>query len=150
MIRFVGIFVLLASLKVSAMEQTFAIIKPDAVAAGHEERIIQEIRAHGFHVTQQKKIVLSIEQAQALYIDYKDCHWFEEVVQFMSSSSLIVLVLEKEQAIAEWRTLLGKSHPSKWGVLRKMFGTSHKCNALHGSASSHEAVYEISLFFEKE
>lgn len=133
----------------SCCEKTFAIIKPDAVAQGHAEKIISLIKEDGFTIAEQHHTILSRAQAEALYADYKEQHWFGMTVDFMTSGSVVLLVLEKDNAIAAWRALLGKSRPDRWGPLRLQFATSHLRNALHGADSPENAKKEIALFFDK-
>jgi len=128
-------------------EKTFAIIKPDAVQQGHTAKIIDLIKEHGFTITQQLNTIVSRTQAETLYVDYKNKTWFNMATEFISSGPVVLLVLQKEDAISAWRELLGQSYPSQWGPLRVQFATSHLRNALHGADSPEDAAKEIELFF---
>lgn len=132
-----------------ATERTFAIIKPDAVAAGKANEIIQSIQDRGFTILAQKEITIDPETAQLFYAAHKDKPFFDELVSFISSGPAIVLALEKENAIADWRSAVGATNPAEAqeGTLRKAYGTDIGHNALHGSDSSESAHQELKLFF---
>lgn len=131
------------------MEQTFAIIKPDAFAAGNAGKIISRIYEEGFVIKGIKKLYLSKVMAEGFYYVHKERPFFDELTDFMSSGPCIVMVLEAEGAIAKWRDLMGATDPkeAKEGTLRRQFGTFVGENATHGSDAPETAAFEIGYFF---
>ncbi len=131
------------------MERTFAIIKPDAFAAGNAGKILARIYQEGFTVRGLKKLYLSKIEAEGFYHVHRDKPFFGELTDFMSSGPCIVMVLEAEGAIAKWRTLMGATDPQKAeeGTLRRQFGTYVGENATHGSDAPETAAFEIGYFF---
>jgi nucleoside-diphosphate kinase len=131
------------------MERTFAIIKPDAFAAGHAGRILARIYAEGFTVVGLKKLYLSKVEAEGFYYVHRERPFFGELTDFMSSGPCVVMVLEADNAIKKWRDLMGATDPAKAeaGTLRKEFGTSIGENATHGSDAPETAAFEIPYFF---
>jgi nucleoside-diphosphate kinase len=133
----------------TGVERTFAIIKPDAVAAGNSGKIIDRIEQDGFKVISMKKIQLTKDQAEEFYAVHKEKPFFEELVNYMISGPIVVMILEKENAVHAWRDLMGNTNPEKAaeGTLRKLFGTDIGHNAVHGSDAPETAKTEIQLFF---
>ncbi|MEE4241245.1 MAG: nucleoside-diphosphate kinase [Desulfopila sp.] len=131
------------------MERTFAIIKPDAFAAGHAGKIISRIYEEGFNIVGLKKLHLSKFEAEGFYYVHKERPFFNELTDFMSSGPCLVMVLEADQAIAKWRELMGATDPkeAEEGTLRRQFGTFVGENATHGSDAPDTAAFEISYFF---
>jgi nucleoside-diphosphate kinase len=131
------------------MERTFAIIKPDAVAKGYSGQIIAAIEENGFRVVGMKKTRLSTIQAQAFYAVHKERPFYNGLVTFMTEGPVVVMVLEKENAIAEWRKLMGATNPEKAepGTIRKRFAENIERNASHGSDAPETAAVEIPFFF---
>lgn len=131
------------------MERTFAIIKPDAVAAKHSGKIIDRIEHEGFTIVGMKKLHMTKQQAQAFYAVHKDRGFYGELVDFMSSGPVIVMALEKPNAIIAWRDLMGVTDPAKAApnTLRKLYGTSIGNNATHGSDAPETAKDEVKFFF---
>ncbi len=131
------------------MERTFAIIKPDAVAAGNAGKILARIYAEEFTVVGLKKLYLSKKEAEGFYYVHRERPFFGELTDFMSSGPCIVMVLEAEGAIPKWRELMGATDPAEAseGTLRKEFGTFVGENATHGSDAPETAAFEISYFF---
>ncbi len=131
------------------MERTLGIIKPDAVSKGYAGKILAIIEEKGFKIVGLKKIRLTKEKAEGFYYVHKDKPFFGSLTDFMSEGPIIVMVLEKENAIAEWRKLMGATNPenAEEGTLRKMFAENIERNAVHGSDSPESAKYEISYFF---
>ena len=131
--------------------QTFGIIKPDAVRAGTFGSIIQHILDHGFRIRGSKLIHMTRQQAEGFYAVHRERPFFSGLTEFMSSASCIVMVLEKEGAVKAWRDLMGATDPAKAdeGTLRKEFGASVGENAVHGSDSDENAAIEISYFFSQ-
>ena len=127
------------------IQHTLAIIKPDAVVAGNSGKIIDKIEQSGFKIIAMKKTELTKEKAEEFYAIHKGKPFFDEIISFMISGPIVVLVLEKENAIEEWRKLMGKAEIE--GTLRNLFGTSVTKNAVHGSDSPETAKTEIKQFF---
>lgn len=131
------------------MEKTLAIIKPDAVAAKHTGKIIDKIEQAGFAIVGMKKLHMSKEQAEAFYAVHKERGFFGELVEFMCSGPVVVMALEKANAVQAWRDLMGATDPAKAdaGTIRKLFGTNIGNNASHGSDSADNAKVEVKFFF---
>lgn len=131
------------------MENTFAIIKPDAFAAGNAGKILARIYEEGFKIVGLKKLYLSKKEAEGFYYVHRERPFFGELTDFMSSGPCIVMVLEAEEAIRKWRDLMGATDPAEAaeGTLRKEFGTFVGENATHGSDAPETAAFEISYFF---
>ncbi len=131
------------------MEKTFAIIKPDAFAAGNAGKILARIYQEGFKVVGLKKLFLSKKEAEGFYHVHRERPFFAELTDFMSSGPCLVMVLEAEEAIKKWRDLMGATDPAEAaeGSLRKEFGTFVGENATHGSDAPETAAFEIGYFF---
>lgn len=131
------------------MERTFAIIKPDAVAAGKAGAILAKIEEKGFKILGLKKTRLSQAQAEAFYSVHRERGFFNSLVTFMIEGPVIVLALERENAIASWRELMGATNPANAaeGTIRKQFAESIERNAVHGSDAPETAAVEIPFFF---
>lgn len=131
------------------MEQTFAIIKPDSVEKKHVGEIISAIEEHGFDIRAMRLIRLNDLAARNFYIEHKDKPFYDDLVAYMTSGPVVVMVLEKENAIKEWRELMGATNPADAadGTLRKRFGESIERNAVHGSANPEDADREVFFFF---
>jgi nucleoside-diphosphate kinase len=131
------------------MEITFAIIKPDAVAAGHIGKIIQRIEEAGFQIRAMQLKHLSQQDAEGFYAVHRERPFFASLTKFMSSGPVVVLALEATDAIKKWRTLMGATDPAKAeaGTLRKEFGRSIENNATHGSDALETAAFELGYFF---
>lgn len=131
------------------METTFAIIKPDAFAAGSAGKILARIYAEGFNVVGMKKLYMSQVEAEGFYYVHKERPFFGELTEFMSSGPCVVLALEAEGAILKWRDLMGATNPADAaeGTLRKEFGSNIGENATHGSDAPETAAFELSYFF---
>ena len=131
------------------MEKTFAIIKPDAVKAKYSGKIIDRIEREGFNILALKKLKMTTAQAEEFYGVHKERGFFRELVDFMTSGPVIVLALEKENAVKAWRDLMGATDPAKAdaGTMRKEFGANVGENATHGSDSLENAAIEIKFFF---
>jgi nucleoside-diphosphate kinase len=131
------------------MEQTLAIIKPDAVAAGLVGRIIQRIEEAGFQIRAMRRLRLSQRDAEGFYAVHRQRPFFASLTSFMSSGPVVVLALEAPDAIVKWRTLMGATDPAKAdeGTLRKQFGRSIENNATHGSDAPDTASFELAYFF---
>lgn len=134
-----------------AVERTLAIIKPDAVKRGIIGRIIERIEKEGFLIKGLKMLHLTEEKAGQFYIVHKDKPFYESLKNFMSSGEIVVMVLERENAIEHWRDVMGKTDPAEAedGTIRAELGTDIERNAVHGSDSQESALKEISFFFSE-
>jgi len=130
---------------------TFGIIKPDAVAAHNSGKIIQRVLDNGFKIRGLKLIHLSEKQAEGFYAVHSARPFFRSLVEFMTSGPVVVMALEKENAVAEWRNLMGptNSKEAAAGTIRGDFGTDIERNASHGSDSKENAAIEVSYFFNQ-
>jgi nucleoside-diphosphate kinase len=130
-------------------ERTLAIIKPDAVERKLTGQIIQRIEESGFQIRAMKRVHLSKADAEGFYAVHRERPFFGSLTAFMSSGPAIVIVLEAQDAIRKWRTLMGATDPAKAdaGTLRKEFAQSIERNATHGSDAPDTAAYEIGYFF---
>jgi nucleoside-diphosphate kinase len=131
------------------MQTTFAIIKPDAVKAGHTGAIIARIEQAGFRIVGLRLQHLSQKEAEGFYAVHSARPFFGELTAFMSSGPAVVMALEAPDAIKKWRDLMGATDPAKAdaGTLRKEFGTSIGNNATHGSDAPETAAFELGYFF---
>ena len=131
------------------MQRTFAIIKPDAVAAGNTGEILAMIEKNGFRIVGMKKIRISRQQAEGFYGVHKEKGFFSSLVAFMTEGPVVVLALEREDAIAKWRELMGATNPANAaeGTIRKRFASSIERNAAHGSDAPETAEVEVRFFF---
>ena len=130
-------------------ERTFSIIKPDAVRKGFTGAILAEIERAGFQIVAIKRQSISVEQARGFYAVHAGKPFFDGLCAFMSSGPLVLLVLEKENAIADLRKLMGATNPAnaEEGTLRKKFAASMSENAVHGSDAPETAAFEIGYWF---
>ena len=131
------------------MEKTFALIKPEAVSGGNTGKIIARIEEEGFSIKALKMISLSRRQAENFYAVHREKAVFEAIVAHISSSSVVALVLEKDNAVADFRQLMGATNPAaaEEGTLRHIYGQSVDMNGIHGSDSVENAAFEMSYFF---
>ena len=131
------------------MQQTLAIIKPDAVAARYTGRIIQRIEEAGFQIRAMRMLHLSQVEAEGFYAVHRARPFFGSLTQFMARGPVVVLALEADDAIKKWRGLMGATDPAKAepGTLRKEFGASIENNATHGSDAPETAAFELGYFF---
>ena len=129
--------------------KTFTMIKPDATSKGYTGAILDQIIKAGFSVKAMKWIHLSAAQAGAFYEVHKERPFYQELVDFMSSGPIVVAVLEKDNAVADFRTLIGATNPAQAeeGTIRKKFAASIGENAVHGSDSNENAAIEGNFFF---
>jgi nucleoside-diphosphate kinase len=130
-------------------QRTFSIIKPDAMRKGYAGAILAEFDKAGFKIVGVKKLFLSKSQAEGFYHVHAQRPFFDSLTTFMSSGSIIALVLEKENAIADLRKLMGATNPAnaEEGTIRKKFADSIEENAIHGSDAEDTAAFEIGYFF---
>jgi nucleoside-diphosphate kinase len=130
-------------------QRTFSIIKPDAVRKGHTGAILAEIEKAGFQIIAIKKLSISQEQAKGFYAVHKERPFFGSLTQFMSSGPIVLMVLEKENAIGDLRKLMGATNPANAepGTIRQKFAGSIEENAIHGSDGEETAAFEIGYWF---
>jgi nucleoside-diphosphate kinase len=131
------------------MESTLAMVKPDAVAAGHLGKILDRILQEKFRITHLQLLHLTREQAEEFYAVHRARPFFAGLVAFMTSGPIVAAALERPEAIATWRRVMGATDPAKAeaGTLRRQFGTDVEKNATHGSDAPETAAAEISFFF---
>ncbi|HEX6772670.1 MAG TPA: nucleoside-diphosphate kinase [Acidobacteriaceae bacterium] len=130
-------------------QRTFSIIKPDAMRKGYAGAILAEFDKAGFQIVAIKKLFLSKSQAEGFYQVHAQRPFFDSLTTFMSNGSIIALVLEKQNAIADLRKLMGATNPAnaEEGTIRKKFADSIEENAIHGSDAEDTAAFEIGYFF---
>ncbi len=128
---------------------TFSIIKPNAVRTGKTGPILSMINEGGFEIAAIKMVQMTIQQAEAFYEVHRDKPFFEELVDFMTSGPVVVLILMHDNAVNEFRKLIGATDPDKaeQGTIRRNFGVSVKMNAIHGSDNDENAIRESNFFF---
>jgi len=131
---------------------TFTMIKPEAVEAGYTGAILNKIETSGFRIVAMKKVILSRERAGQFYEVHKERPFYSELVEYMSSGPIIAVILEKENAVADFRELIGATDPSeaKPGTIRHEFAESKGKNAVHGSDSDENANIEADFHFSLE
>lgn len=154
----ISVFGLLADVKVqnpqckvvTKTQETLAIIKPDATSKKLTGDIIKTIELNGFKIVKMTKLKLNKKQAQKFYEAHKDRPFYDDLVNYMVSGPIVVLMLKKENAIADWRKLMGSTNPEKAdvGTIRKMYGKSIQENAVHGSDSTLSSEKELKFFFK--
>ena len=129
--------------------RTFTMIKPDAVRAGNIGNILQMMNAGGFRIVAMKYTYLTLEQAGKFYEVHKERPFYGELTEFMSSGPIVAAILEKDNAVADFRTLIGATNPAQAeeGTIRKAYATSIGENAVHGSDSDENAKIEGDFFF---
>jgi nucleoside-diphosphate kinase len=132
-----------------ATNRTFTMIKPDAVRNGHIGNILQMINAAGFRIVAMKYTRISKEQAKKFYEVHAERPFYGELTEFMSSGPIVAAILEKENAVADFRTLIGATNPAnaEEGTIRRKYATSVGENAVHGSDSDENAGIEGNFFF---
>lgn len=131
--------------------KTFTMIKPDAVSNGYIGAILEKINKAGFRITALKMTRLSAEKAGEFYAVHKERPFYQELVEFMSSGHIVAVILEKENAVEDFRKLIGATDPAKAeeGTIRKLYAESLGRNAVHGSDSDENARIEGAFFFSQ-
>ena len=131
--------------------RTFAIIKPDAVRNGNTGKIYDRILKADFKILCAKLLRMTVAQAEGFYAVHRERPFFNELTEFMSSGACMVLALEKDDAVNEWRKTIGATNPddADLGTIRKDFATNVQENAVHGSDSNENAEKEIGFFFSQ-
>ena len=133
----------------SNIEQTLSIIKPDAVERNLQDQIKQEFINKGFEIIKEKKIHISKEEAERFYKVHESKPFYNDLCTYLSSGPIIVMTLQRENAVAENRKLMGATNPvdAEEGTLRKKYGISIDKNSVHGSDSNENAKIELEFFF---
>lgn len=133
------------------MERTFAMIKPDAVGKNVAGEIIAMIQKAGFTILGMKQTTMSQKQAEAFYEVHAERPFYGELTEFMSSGPIVALALAKDNAVADYRKLIGATNPAEAeeGTVRKLYASSIGENAVHGSDSIENGLLEISFFFSR-
>jgi nucleoside-diphosphate kinase len=132
-----------------ALERTLSIIKPDAVEKHHTGAIVARLESEGFIVRGMKRLHLTRAEAEGFYAEHKGRGFFDELCTFMSRSAIVVMALEREDAVAKYREVIGATNPGNAaeGTIRKLYGASVGENAVHGSDKPETAAREIAYFF---
>lgn len=135
-----------------ATNRTLTMIKPEAVENGHIGAILERINAAGFTIVAMKKTALTSKKAGEFYAVHKERPFYVELVNYMSSGPIVAAILEKENAVADFRMLIGATDPSEAakGTIRSEFAESKAKNAVHGSDSDENAAIEGDFFFSAE
>lgn len=130
-------------------DRTFTMLKPDAVEKGHIGAILDKINASGFRIVAMKLTQLTLDDAKAFYDIHKERPFFGELVEYMTRGPIVAAILEKENAVEDFRTLIGATNPADAdeGTIRKMFADSISENAIHGSDSDENAAIEGAFHF---
>jgi len=128
---------------------TLAIIKPDAVQAGNTGKILAHLEGQGFKIRAARLVRLATPQAEAFYAVHRERPFFRPLVTFMTSGPALALALERDNAVAQLRDVIGATDPAeaKPGTVRKLYAQSKERNAIHASDSSENAVREVAFFF---
>ena len=131
------------------MSRTLAIIKPDAVAAGHAGKIIAHLEREGFRVLAMRMTRLSRAQASAFYAVHRERQFYPELVEFMISGAVVPIALERDNAVPKLREVIGSTDPAEAaeGTVRKLYAESKGRNAIHASDSDENAAVEVAFFF---
>lgn len=131
------------------LQRTFSIIKPDAVEKNHAGAILAEIQKAGFRIVTIRKQSISKREAEGFYAVHRERPFFDSLTTFMSTGPLFLMVLEKDNAIADLRKLMGATNPAnaEEGTIRKKFASSIQENAIHGSDAEETAAFEIGYWF---
>jgi len=132
-----------------AENRTFTMLKPDAVSASNTGAIVKLIEEAGFRIVAIKKTLLSPERAGEFYAVHKDRPFYKDLCRYMSSGAIVPMILEKANAVEDFRKLIGATDPAKAapGTIRNLFAKSIEANAIHGSDSNENAAIEGSFFF---
>ncbi len=131
------------------MNKTFAMIKPDGIESKNIGNIIYMIELNGFNILRMQKSTLSIAQAESFYSVHRERSFFKDLIDYITSGPVVLLALEKADAVNQWRQLIGATNPNNalLGTIRKMYAESIAKNVVHGSDSDENAKIELSFFF---
>ena len=134
------------------IEQTLSIIKPDAVERNLSEEIKNDFKNNGFKIVKEKKVKIEKIDAEKFYEVHQAKPFYNDLCNYLSSGTIVVMILEKDNAILDNRKIMGATDPSKAdeGTIRKKYGISIDKNSVHGSDSSENAIKEINYFFQKD
>ncbi len=134
-----------------AENKTFTMIKPDAVAAGNSGAILKMIEENGFNIRAMKYTMLTLDRAGQFYAIHKERPFYKDLCAYMSSGTIIPIILEKENAVESFRELIGATNPQEAaeGTIRNLYATNIEANAIHGSDSDENAVMEGNFFFSE-
>ncbi len=132
-------------------QRTLTIVKPDAVAAGNAGRILAHLEGEGFRILGLKRLALSEAQARAFYEVHKERPFYGSLVEFMTSGPVVVAALERDDAVAGLRRVMGATNPAEAdeGTIRALYASSIERNAIHGSDSPENAALELAFFFAR-
>ena len=133
------------------MEKTLAIIKPDAVERNLIGKILDRVESNGFRIAAMKRTRLTLPVAEGFYSVHKERPFFKDLTTYMSTGPVVLLVLVRDNAVPEWRKLMGATNPkdADAGTIRKDFAIDIEKNSAHGSDSAENAAFEISYFFSQ-
>lgn len=147
----INLYLLNHNLTIMSGNITFTIIKPDAVNAGYTAMILQKFIDNNFKIKALKLLQLNLDQVGAFYSIHRDRPFFKSLIDFMSSGPVIAAILEKENAVADFRVLIGATNPAEAadGTIRKLFASSVQQNAVHGSDCDENAQIESNFFFSQ-
>jgi len=131
------------------LQRTFSIIKPDAVASGHAGKILDHLQSQGFRIVGLRMLKMSQEEAQGFYAVHRERPFFAGLVEFMTQGPVIVMALEREDAVKKLREAMGATNPANAaeGTIRKLYASSIERNAIHGSDAPETAEVELRYFF---
>ena len=131
------------------MERTFSIIKPDAVAAGNAGKILAHLEGEGFRIVGLRMLKMSQDEAEGFYAVHKERPFFGSLVKFMTEGPVVVMALEREDAVKKLREVMGATNPANAaeGTIRKLFASSIERNSIHGSDAPETAAVELAYFF---
>lgn len=135
-----------------ASNRTFTMIKPDGVEAGHIGAILEKINAAGFRIAAMQMTQLSRKDAEEFYAVHSERPFYSDLVEYMTSGPIVAAILEKDNAVEDFRTLIGATNPEEAaeGTIRKLYATSIAANAIHGSDSNENAEIEGLFFFARK
>ena len=131
------------------LQRTFSIIKPDAVASGHAGKILANLQSEGFRIVGLRMLQMSREEAEGFYAVHRERPFFAALVKFMTEGPVIVMALEREDAVKRLREVMGATNPANAaeGTIRKLYAASIERNAIHGSDAPETAAFEIGYWF---
>jgi len=149
MLIFIVLRRLIILIKIEMGNRTFTMVKPEAVQEGNTGAILKMIEENGFRIVALKKVQLNIERAGIFYEVHKERSFYGELVEYMSSGPIVAAILEKENAVTDFRALIGATDPTEAdeGTVRKLFAESKSKNAIHGSDSDENAQIESDFHF---
>ncbi|MGH9487706.1 MAG: nucleoside-diphosphate kinase [Terriglobales bacterium] len=133
------------------VERTLTIIKPDGVAAGLTGAILAQLELSGYRIAALRRLHLTRAQAEAFYAVHRERGFFADLIRFMTEGPVVAAVLERDNAVAELRRVMGATDPAQAeaGTIRKLYATSIERNVIHGSDAAETALQEISFFFAR-